>query len=155
MESKAAAMRELLKQKLGCTDADLVKPLPVPSAWSKPFWDAARRKELVLKRCTTCGHVDHPPYLYCTECGSAESEWMKASGKARLYAFAVNTYGVSFPFVADLPYVTALVDLPEGPRMISNVVECAAHEVAIDMPVEVTWEERSPDVTLPVFRRAR
>ena len=94
MDSNAAAMRETLKKKLGCTDADLAKPLPVPSAWSRPFWEAARRHELVLRRCTRCGHVDHPPYLHCTECGSEESEWTKASGKARLYAFAVNTYGV-------------------------------------------------------------
>src|SRR5690242_6431387 len=125
MESQAAAMREMLNQKLGCTDADLAKPLPVASAWSKPFWDAARRRELVLKRCTACGHVAHAAYLYCTECGSEEAELTKASGKARLYAFAVNTYGVPFPFVPDLPYVTALVDLPEGPRMISNVVGCS------------------------------
>lgn len=154
MDSKAAAIRETLKQKLGCTDADLAKPLPAPTAWSKPFWDAARRRELVLKRCARCGHVDHPPYLYCTECGSEESEWMKASGKARLYAFAVNTYGVPFPFMPDLPYVTALVDLPEGPRMISNVVGCPPAELRNGMELEVTFEEVEGGVVLPKWRPA-
>jgi uncharacterized OB-fold protein len=154
MESKAAAAREMLKQKLGCTDADLVKPLPVPTAWSRPFWDAARRGELVLKRCTTCGHVDHPPYLYCTECGSEASEWTKASGKARLYAFAVNTYGVPFAFVPDLPYVTALVDLPEGPRMISNVVGCPPAALRNGMDLEVVFEQVDGGVVLPKWRPA-
>lgn len=154
MESKAAAAREMLKQKLGCTDADLVKPLPVPTAWSKPFWEAARRRELVLKRCVKCGHVDHPPYLFCTECGSMASEWVKASGRARLYAFAVNTYGVPFPFVADLPYVTALVDLPEGPRMISNVVGCPPAELRNGMDLDVVFEEVEGGVVLPKWRPA-
>jgi uncharacterized OB-fold protein len=154
MDTKAAAAREMLKQKLGCTDADLAKPLPVPSAWSKPFWEAARRNELVLKRCVQCGHVDHPPYLYCTECGSEESEWVKASGKATLYAFAVNTYGVPFPFVLDLPYVTALVDLPEGPRMISNVVGCSPGDLRNGMALEVVFERVEGDVVLPRWRPA-
>jgi uncharacterized OB-fold protein len=154
MSHETAATRELLKQKLGCTDADLVKPVPAPTAWSKPFWEAARRRELVLKRCKKCGHVDHPPYLFCTECGSEESEWKKASGTATLYAFAVNAYGVPFPFVPDLPYVTALVDLPEGPRMISNVVGCSPAELRNGMQLEVVFEEASGDVVLPKWRPA-
>ena len=154
METKPNPSLELLKKKLGCTDADLVKPKPVPSAWSKPFWDAARRDELVVKKCTGCGHVDHPPYPYCTACGSEEASWVKASGKAKLYAFAVNTYGVPFSFVADLPYVTALVDLPEGPRMISNVVGCAPGELRNGMDLEVVFERVDGDVVLPKWRPA-
>lgn len=152
MESRATALRAALKQKLGCTDLDLAKPLPAPTAWSRPFWDAARRRELVLKRCTTCDHVDHPPYLYCTRCGSEHAEWIKASGTARLYAFAVNSYGVPFPFVEDLPYVTALVDLPEGPRMISNVVDCPHSELRNGMDLEVVFVEVADGVVLPKWR---
>ena len=117
-----ADIRQVLKEKFGCTDRDFIKPLPRPTAWSKPFWEAAKQHKLVLKKCKACGHVDHPPYLYCTACSSEDAEWIEASGKARLYAYAVNTYAVPFPFMEDLPYALAMVDLPEGPRIISNIV---------------------------------
>jgi uncharacterized OB-fold protein len=145
-------IKETLKEKLGLTDADFVKPLPKPSAWSKPFWDGAREGKLVLKRCKSCGHIDHPPYLFCTECSSEESEWMEAAGKASLYAYAVNTYGVPFPFMEDLPYVLAMVDLPEGPRMISNVVQCDPAELKNGMELEVVFEKASDEITLPKWR---
>ena len=100
-----------LKKKFNLSDEDLKKPLPIPTKWSKPFWEGTKEHKLLLKRCKECGHIDHPPYLYCTECMSENSEWVEASGRATLYAFAVNEYGVPFPFMADLPYVVALVDL--------------------------------------------
>lgn len=141
-----------MKEKFKLTDEDLKKPLPVPSKWSKPFWNATREGKLLLKTCRECGHIDHPPYLYCTKCGSDNCEWVKASGKATLYAFAINEYGVPFPFMPDLPYVTALVDLKEGPRMLSNVVECDPKELTNGMELEVVFEELSPDITLPKWR---
>lgn len=145
-------IREMLKEKLGCTDQDFIKPLPRPTAWSKPFWEAAKQHKLVLKKCKACGHIDHPPYLYCTSCSGEDSEWIEASGKARLYAYAVNTYAVPFPFMEDLPYVLAMVDLPEGPRMISNVVGCSPKELRNGMELEVIFDQVSPDVVLPKWR---
>lgn len=144
--------REKLKEKLGLSDEDFVKPLPKPTKWSKPFWDGTKNKKLLLKTCKHCGHIDHPPYLYCTNCSGEESEWVEASGKATLYAYAVNTYGVPYPFVEDLPYVLAMIDLPEGPRMISNIVECDVEKLEKGMQVEVIFEEVSEDVTLPKWR---
>lgn len=148
-------IKEKLKQQMNLTDEDFAKPAPVPTKWSQPFWDGARQHKLLLKRCTKCGHIDHPPYLYCTECLSDEHEWMEASGKATLVAFAVNEYGVPFPFMPDLPYALALVDVAEGPRMISNVVECDLKELKNGMPLEVVFEDVSENVTLPKWKPAK
>ena len=145
-------IKEQLKEKLGLADADFIKPLPKPTAWSQPFWDGAKEGKLLLKRCKVCGHIDHPPYLFCTECSSEESEWIQASGKGKLYAYAVNTYGVPFPFMEDLPYVLAMIDLQEGPRMISNVVQCDHNELKNGMELEVVFEAASSEISLPKWR---
>ncbi|MDR3557375.1 MAG: Zn-ribbon domain-containing OB-fold protein [Syntrophobacteraceae bacterium] len=145
-------MRETLKQKLGCRDEDFIKPLPAPAAWSKPFWEGARQHKLLLKKCKSCGHIDHPPYLYCTECSGEECEWIETSGKATLYSYAVNVYGVPFAFMEDLPYVLALVDLAEGPRMISNIVGCAPEDLQNGMELEVVFDDVSAEITLPKWK---
>ena len=145
-------IKEMLKEKLGCTDEDFIKPLPKPSKWSQPFWDGTKEHKLLLKKCKSCGHVDHPPYLYCTNCMDEEYEWVEASGRATLYSFAINTYAVPFPFMEDLPYVLALVDLEEGPRMISNIVNCDHGKLKKGMPLEVVFEEASEQITLPKWQ---
>lgn len=144
-----------LKAKLHLSDADLEKPLPKPAKWSKPFWEGTKVHKLLLKKCRQCGHIDHPPYLYCTECQSDDCEWIEASGKATLYAFAINQYGVPFPFIPDLPYVTALVDLAEGPRMLSNIVGCDLDKLENGMELEVVFEKVSSDITLPKWKPVR
>lgn len=146
--------REQLKKKLALTDEDFVKPLPQPQPWSKPFWEAARQGQLVCKTCMDCGQVDHPPYLYCTHCGSHLSEWRKTRGLATLVAYAVNTYGVPVAFMEDLPYVLAIVQLPEGPRMISNIVECNPDDLSNGMALEVVFHEVASGVVLPKWRPA-
>ena len=146
------SIKETLKQKLGLSDSDFVKPLPKPTAWSQPFWDGTKEHKLLLKKCTSCGHIDHPPYISCTNCSSEENAWVEASGKGILYAYAVNTFGVPYPFAEDLPYVVAMIDLPEGPRMISNVVGCDPQGLRNGMELEVVFEEASPEITLPKWR---
>jgi hypothetical protein len=145
-------IKEKLKEKFNLSDEDLNKPLPIPTKWSKPFWEGTKQHKLLLKRCKDCGHIDHPPYLYCTECMGENSEWIEASGKATLYAFAVNEYGVPYPFMVELPYVVALVDLKEGPRMISNIVDSDQRELKNGMELEVVFDDLSPEVSLPKWR---
>lgn len=147
--------REKLKQKLGLTDADFVKPVPQPMPWSQPYWDAASEGRLVLKTCPDCGCVDHPPYFYCTQCGSHRSEWRPARGIATLASFAVNSYGVPAAFIEDLPYVLAMVDLPEGPRMISNIVNCPHDQLRNGMALEVVFHRVSDRIVLPKWRPAK
>ena len=99
---------------MNLTDEDLKKPLPVPTKWSQPFWDAAKEHRLVLRKCSQCGNIDHPPYLYCTACQADEHEWIEASGKGTLFAYAINYFGVPFPFWADLPYALGMIDVAGG-----------------------------------------
>jgi uncharacterized OB-fold protein len=143
---------ETIKAMMGLTDEDLVKPLPVPTSWSQPFWYASKKHRLVLKKCSKCGFIDHPPYMFCTSCHADEHEWVEASGKATLAAYAINMFGVPFPFWADLPYVVAMIDLPEGPRMISNIVECNHDKLENGMELEVVFDYVTDEITLPKWR---
>lgn len=155
MNTTISPEREKLMRKLGLTEADFVKPLPQPFPWSKPFWEAAREGRLVCRTCLDCGHVDHPPYLYCTACGGDHQEWRQARGTATLVAYAVNTYSVPAAFMEDLPYVLAIVRLPEGPQMISNIVDCDAAQLRNGMALEVVFHETAGGVVLPKWRPAR
>ena len=145
-------IKKHLKENMGCTDEDFIKPLPKPSKWSKPFWEGAREHKLLLKQCNDCGYIDHPPYLYCTNCMSENHSWVEASGEATLFSYAINTYGVPFPFMEDLPYVLALVDLAEGPRMITNIKNCEHSELKKGMALQVVFEDVSAEVTLPKWQ---
>ena len=143
---------EVIKGMMNLSDEDLRKPLPVPTKWSQPFWDAAREHRLVLKKCSKCGNIDHPPYLYCTACQADEHEWVEAQGKGTLYAYAVNYFGVPFPFWEDLPYALGMIDLAEGVRMISNIVECDPEKLENGMELEVVFDDVSDEITLPKWR---
>jgi uncharacterized OB-fold protein len=80
---------------------------------------------------------------------------VQASGRATLYAFAINEIGVPFPFMPDLPYVTALVDLKEGPRMLSTIVECDLKDIKNGMELEVIFDDVSPEISLPKWKPIR
>jgi uncharacterized OB-fold protein len=128
------------------------KPLPVPSKWSQPFWDGTKQHKLLLKRCSKCGTIDHPPYLYCTECLAEEHEWIETSGRGKIYAFTTVMLGAPLPFTDDIPYTIAMVDLAEGPRMLTNIVEAKPEELSIGMEVEVVFDNVTEEISLPRFR---
>ena len=144
-----------IQEFLKLSDEEMIKPLPKPSKWSRPFWDNAKKHKLTLKKCKDCGHIDHPPYPYCTNCSSSNSEWMEASGKGKLVAYAVNTYMVPFPFWDDMPYVVAMIELAEGVRMISNIVQCDHGKLKNGMELEVIFDDVSDEFTLPKWRPAK
>ncbi|MBC7074906.1 MAG: Zn-ribbon domain-containing OB-fold protein [Syntrophomonadaceae bacterium] len=148
MSEKKVSIKDLL----GLSDEEMRKPLPNPTPWSRPFWEAAKQHRLVLRRCSACGNIDHPPYPYCTACLADEHEWIEAQGKGTLYAYAVNYYGVPFPFWDDMPYVVAMIDLPEGPRMISNIVECDIEKLRNGMELEVVFDDVSDEISLPKWK---
>jgi uncharacterized OB-fold protein len=137
------------------------KPVPTPDDASQPFFDGARRGDLMIRRCRACGAAmwaaSHsgslPVSPRCLTCFSTELDWEAASGSASLYSFVIVHQ--PYPgFQDDVPYNVALVDLDEGPRILSQVVDCANDDLAIGMPLEVTFERRSDDVFIPMFRRA-
>ncbi len=126
-------------------------PLPQPDAMTRPFWEACRRRELQVSRCGDCGHLFLPPGPCCPRCWSTQLAPRVVSGEGHVFSFAVyrRTYHAAIP----APYVVALVELVEGPRLISNLVGCAPEEVRVDMPVLVHFEDVG-EFTLPRFRPA-
>ena len=128
--------------------------LPQPGPVSQPFWEAARRHELVLQRCSGCEvHVFYPRYN-CPHCGSRDLEWVKASGRAKVHSYTVARRPTHPAYAERVPYVIAIVELEEGPRMTTNIVDCDPDSVHIDMPVAVTFEDISDEISLVMFRPA-
>jgi len=131
------------------------KPLPRPSEDSAPFWEWAHKGELRLQKCADCGHVRFPPSLLCARCLGEKSEWVKLSGRAKVYSWIVIHQSQHPAFNADTPYNVAIVELEEGPRMHTNIVGCANDEIHVGMPVNVTFEKVSDDTSLVRFRPSK
>lgn len=127
------------------------KALPQPTALSAPYWRAAREGRLVVQRCESCGHAQFYPRSLCTRCSSERLAWSACSGRGRVKTFTVIRRAVSAAYEADVPYVVALIELEEGPTLMSNVVACAPEALRIGASVRVRFDAWSADVSVPVF----
>lgn len=128
------------------------RPLPEPTPLTQPFWEAARRHELVIQKCKKCGnHVFYPRYN-CPTCGSRDLEWVTSSGKGNVYTFTVARRPTHPAFADRVPYVIAIVELEEGVHMTTNIVECQPDQVRVGMEVEAAFEDVSDEVSLVMFR---
>tara|TARA_R110002073_G_scaffold45299_5_gene124951 strand:- start:8391 stop:8867 length:477 start_codon:yes stop_codon:yes gene_type:complete len=126
-------------------------PVPVPTPETAHYWEGTKQNELRLQRCQSCDATYFPPRPFCPTCASREVEVFTASGEATLYSYVIN----HLPHPAfDGPYAIAVVELKEGPRMMTNIVgvEQTPEALVLDMPLEVTFEALSEDITLPYFR---
>lgn len=128
------------------------KPLPLADADSQEFWAGCKRHELLIQRCTRCHTFRHPPGLVCSKCLSTDYEWVKASGKGEVYTFIIVRTAVHPAFEADVPYVVAVIQLDEGVRMTSNIIGCKPEDVKIGMKVQVTFDDVTPEDSLPKFK---
>jgi uncharacterized protein len=128
--------------------------LPTPDAETQPYWDAARERRLLVKQCRACGRMHFYPRPFCPHCWSDEVDWVEASGKATLYTYSIVRRNDLPPFGERVPYVAAVVDLEEGPRMLTNVVDCDEDALRIGMALEVDFRVETDEVTVPVFRPA-
>ncbi len=142
------------------------RPIPQPTPETQPYWDACREHRLTLQRCLDC--PGQPAYFYprpfCPRCLSPNVEWLDASGRAKLHTYVIAHRGAP-GFDDAVPYVIAVAELEEGPRMMSNVVgvDPAPENLPADLPLEVIWEdietrERDGSTTrigLPLFRPAQ
>ena len=126
-------------------------PLPVPSSATEAFWAAAREARLVLPRCDGCGFHWFPPSLACPRCGFERYSWIPASGRGTVFSFVVYHRVYHRAFKNKVPYVVAVIELEEGPRLISNVVGIAPENVRCDMPVSVVFEELRDGIRIPKF----
>ena len=130
------------------------KSIPEPTPETQPFWDGCAAGELRLQRCTDCGKPYFYPRPVCPACGSVNVEWFTASGDATLYSYVIN-YRPAPGFEDEAPYAIAVVQLAEGPRMMTNLVGVpnTPEALVLDMPLRVTFEPRG-DVFLPMFTPA-
>ena len=128
-------------------------PLPQPSDEAKPFFDALGRDELVLQRCTGCGALSYPPRAMCGACQSTDFDWQTSSGRGTVYSYVVTHQAVHPALVGHTPLATVEVELDEGPRLVSNLVDVPPESVQIGMKVEVVFQDAGDGVVLPLFRR--
>ena len=137
--------------------SEYAKPLPRAEnpPLTQPFWDAAKRHELIIPRCKTCDKPHFYPREQCPWCASKELEWVPASGKGRLHSYTVIRQPVNRNFQPDVPYAYCIIQLDEGVRMISNLVGCRIPEdLKMDMPVVAEFDDVTPDWTLVKFKPA-
>lgn len=126
------------------------RPLPEPTPETEPFWAAAREGRLTVQRCGDCGEHVFYPRLVCPACLSEALEWRTCSGRATVYACTVVERAPA-AFADRVPYVVALVELEEGPRMMSWIRTDDPHAVRIGMPLQVEFEPASETIAQPVF----
>ncbi len=130
--------------------SEYVKPLPKPSPTSRPFWEAAKKHELRLQKCGACGKFIYYPRDRCPNCFSDNLSWQQVSGRGTLYSYT-TVYRASTRSFADAPYVLAIVELDEGPRMTTNIV-APPDKLKVGMPVTVYFDDVTPTHTLVKFK---
>jgi Predicted nucleic-acid-binding protein containing a Zn-ribbon len=138
------------------TQEKYAKPLPTPSPETQRFWEGCKKHEIWIPYCRPCQHSYWYPRDFCPHCGSRDVEWRKASGRGRLYTYAIHYRAFHPGWSDEVPYVTALIDLDEGVRIFSNLINIEPDPKVIrcEMPVEVVFEDVTPEVTLPKWRPA-
>ncbi len=136
------------------SDKKYPKPVPTPSPETQRFWDGTKKHELWIPYCRSCEKSYWYPRDFCPLCGSRDVEWRRSGGKGRVYTFAIQYRAFHPGWTSEVPYVTALIDLDDGVRIFSNLVDVEADPKALrcEMPVEVVFEDVTDEITLPKFR---
>ena len=131
---------------------DTSRPLPLTDHRSEELWSAAAEGRLLVQACDACGAVQFYPRGHCVRCSGSELSWREASGRATLHTFSVLYRTPNAEFADDLPYVLAIVDLEEGVRMTSRVVDVELDRIRCDMPLQVVFRALSGDgPVMPLF----
>lgn len=136
------------------------KPVPVPSQESDFYWEKCKEHELWVRKCNDCNQAYFYPRDICPNCFSRNTTWTQCSGKGTLHTFGVVVRAPHPAWRDDAPYVVAIVDLEEGCRMPTNLVQVEVNPdnpgetISIGMPVEVVWEDRTDQISLPMFKPA-
>jgi uncharacterized OB-fold protein len=134
--------------------ADLLKPEPRPAPESVPFWEAAKQHRLELPRCEACDKHWFPPSRTCPHCLSTAFRWSEVSGRGKVFSFVIYDRVYHPAFEPEVPYVVALVELEEGPRMLTNIVGIKPAEVRCEMQVKVVFDDMPGGASVPKFAPA-
>ena len=119
---------------------------------SKIFWDGCKNRKLLYQKCKDCGEVIFYPKHVCPGCMSRNLEWKESRGKGKIHTFTVTYEAAPPEFMGDMPYCLALITLDEGFKMMSNIIDYDFEKMECDMPVEVVFQDVTPEITLPKFK---
>jgi hypothetical protein len=120
---------------------------------AKEFYGFCRQRELRFQRCTDCGAWRHVPREMCPQCGSWQWEWARSNGCGTVFTWTTIARALHPAFQDDTPYAPIVIEMEEGVRLLSQVIDCAPDQLRIGMAVEVVFEDVTGEVTLPKFRR--
>lgn len=125
--------------------------LPQPDMETEEWWNAVKRHELVIQRCRDCQTLRHPPQATCPNCHSENREWVKVSGRGSLYTYIIVHQPVLPQWREDAPYNIVQVALEEAPyiRIVGNVVGVDNSQLKVGMPVEIVFDDVTPEDTIP------
>ena len=130
------------------------RPVPKMRGFAAEFYAYCKQHELRFQRCTNCGTWRHVPRDMCARCGSFAWEWARSSGKGKLFSWTTAMQPMLPQFADLVPYSPVVVELEEGVRMLSWLTDVADEDLRLDLPLEVVFDDVTPEVTLPKFRRA-
>ncbi len=130
------------------------KLIPVPTEEAAEFWAGCMQHELRLQRCAACNKYQFPPQSFCRHCSGDSLNWVPVSGRGKVLSYTIVHWSPNPAYAADAPYSLALIQLDEGPRMLTNIVGCTPAEVRIGMAVAVVFERCGEDILLPKFKPA-
>lgn len=131
---------------------ELTPVAPAPTEHGLPYWRGARNHELTLLRCENCGRWINYVKLQCPSCGSHELSWTPCSGRGTLYSYSILNRASSPAFKEKVPYVLVVIELEEGVRMMSHLVDCDLTQVDVGMEVEVLFDDLDDEIAVPYFR---
>jgi uncharacterized OB-fold protein len=130
------------------------REIPTVEDETRPYWEAAGQGRLLVMRCNACGELHHYPRPFCPTCWSEDVEWHEVSGRGTVYTYSIVFRNDLAPFDSWGAYVPAIVELDEGPRLMTNIVDCEHDALAVGLPVEVVFRPLTDDWAAPVFRPA-
>ncbi len=129
--------------------------IPLPDDDTAPFWEGCKRHEFLIQQCGACHAFRYPTRPMCAECGDRDFAWVKSKGAGKIYSYAIPNHPSGNKALQTLvPYNFVLVELAEGVRVVSNLLDVPTKEIKIGMPVHVVFTQVKPGVVLPHFRRA-
>lgn len=131
---------------------EYLKPIPIPSQESKPYWEALRAHKLLMPHCDACDKFWFPPSHNCPRCAAENWQWRPVRGQGRIFSYVVYHRVYHPGFASEVPYAVGVIELDEGPRLLSNVIGRAPQDLRCDMRVEVTFDDITPEATIPKFR---
>ncbi len=131
---------------------ETTKPIPAVTPNMAGYFEGAKRGKLMVQQCEGCGQLRFPAYELCSKCLGTRARWVEVSGRGEVYSFNIMHQVYHPGFAGEVPYAVVVIQLEEGPRMVSNLVGIKPHDIRCGMPVEVVFEKLSDEVWLPKFR---